>query len=162
MRERHEATDHAVEEGVCKLEIAGSVDLQRQGLWAFFSLLLELQSVKSPVRGVANDHFVAHMMLDGHGVNPAAGGRIGNLDAGTGIRAWCPNVLECSAPSVSDPQTGVLTIPGIAVTHSAETTSLPGKSNSKTYSGREARASTLLRPLDPASRLPTRLETSGT
>ena len=71
--ERHKATDHAVEEDVGKLDIDGTVDLQRQGFRAFFSLLLELQGVESPVRGVANDHLVAHMMLEGHGVNPTAG-----------------------------------------------------------------------------------------
>lgn len=71
--EWHKTTDYTVEKSVCELDIAGMVDFQRQRLGAFFPLLFKLQSVESPVRGVADDHFIAHVMLDGHGVNPAAG-----------------------------------------------------------------------------------------
>ena len=120
VRERHEATDHAVEEGVGELEVARAVDLQGQGLGAFLPLLLELHRVEPPVGGVANDHLVADVVLEGHRVHPAARGGVRDEHAGLGVGAGGPDVLEGSAAAVGDPEAGGLAVPGVAIAQPSE------------------------------------------
>ena len=121
VRERHEATDHAVEEGVGELEVARAVDFQGQGLGAFFPLLLELHRVESPVGGVSNDHLVADMVFEGHRIHPAARRGVRNVHAGLGVGTGRPDVLEGSAAAVGDPEAGGLAVPGVAIAQPAET-----------------------------------------
>ena len=109
--ERLVRTDDPVEMEVGDGDVAGAVDLERQGEAAFAALLLGLERVDAPVRGVAELHLVAHVVLARHRVHPALGRGVRDQHAGRREGARRPDVEERPAAAVRDPEARVLAVP---------------------------------------------------
>ena len=109
--ERLKRADHAVDVKVRDRDVAGAVDLERQGKAAFAALLLGLQRVDAPVGDVVHLDFVANVVLARHLVDAPLGGSVGHQHAGLCERAGRPDVEECAAAAIRDPEAGILPVP---------------------------------------------------
>src|ERR1700757_1196286 len=111
VRERLVTANHAIDVEIGDGDIAGIANLERQGKAAFSSLLFRLQGINLPVGSVAKNHFVADVVLAGKFVDSAAGGSVRNVEAGLGKSAGRPDVDECAATAVGDPEAWILGVP---------------------------------------------------
>src|SRR5580658_4891929 len=96
---------------ICDSNVAGVLNLQWQRESAFAAFLLGLQGINLPIRGVTQDHFISNMMLAGEFIHPSASGRVGNVQTCLSKCARSPDVDECAASAVRDPQAGILAVP---------------------------------------------------
>src|ERR1700692_3709810 len=95
--ERLHHADNTVHVQIGKRYIGRVPYIERQGEAALAALLLGLQGINFPVRGMIQNDFVANMMLAGEFVNPATSRGVRNVYAGLRERTRSPNPNESSA-----------------------------------------------------------------
>ena len=110
--ERLKRADHAIDvQKVRDRNVAGAIDLQRQREAALATLLLGLQRVDAPVGDIVHLHFVANVVFARHLVNAPLGGSVGHQHPRLCERAGRPDVEECAAAPVCDPEARILPVP---------------------------------------------------
>src|SRR5258708_37102791 len=102
------AGDDEIEAEIGDRDGGGIAYLEWESKSALASLLFRLQGVNLPVGSVAQNHFVADVVFAGEFVNTAAGGSVRNVEAGLRECAGRPDVDECSATAVGDPEAWIL------------------------------------------------------
>lgn len=92
-------------------QVFAAAQLVRLAVRALRDLLLGLHAEEPPVFDAAHQDFMAHVVLDGDLIHHAGRFRLGNKDAGLGVGACAPNILENAAAVFGDPQAPILRIP---------------------------------------------------
>src|ERR1700686_2413496 len=78
---------------------------------ALAALFFCLQREDLPVGNIIEDRFIANVMFAGELVDAASGRGMRHIQAGLSEGAGRPDIYECSATAIGDPQAWVLAIP---------------------------------------------------
>ena len=113
---RHKGTDYAIHPHIYHFDILTIGHFCHITIRPFTTFFLKLESINFPVGHIMETGFSTDMMLQRHGINTSRSLRFANIKPTGSIRTSCPNILNCPAAIVCNPQTPILVVPSHILT----------------------------------------------